>query len=552
MKEYLYKVYTSAGVYIGIWGEVTSTFNPTEEINTAGSDLLVELARAADDFGEGVDVDFDLNVKVYCIDDEAPTGTLVFNGFISSYAPVFGSDERIEVILKTYGAKADSQMIQSGETLDDSNTVVSDYTEFGYLVPKIQQPVTPISDLELGRLELKVDLSSVAPDIDTGILKIYQGTPTGAKTLIGTATKVISEYASEDLDEWSTSSFVFSTPIPLVAGGEYFFSIETEANLLVYNLAIQFRDTGGPGFYLVDQSDIPYLQSGRELWFKMYGTTGNTTAAYNSVDPSTILMDIIDDYRNRGGELDYDGTTIDLTGTVVSYEFNTNTVWEGFQKCLEMAPAGWYLYIDQATNMVHFHEKANATDLWLNMGEHITDLKADKRTDDIINTIFFTGGGTPPLFKKIQNDGSIELFGVKAKRHIDERVTDDDTAEIIATGKLKPSAELRLSFTLVDSGIDPVNGFDLESIVLGSMVSLRNIGAGGSSLYDVAYYDVDYYDYNIKDLSTPILQIVRIERSPVDARIFCSTTMPEVAKRVEDINRNLEAAQTVDNPDTPS
>ncbi len=294
--------------------------------------------------------------------------------------------------------------------------------------------------------------------------------------------------------------------------------------------------------------------SGSDLYFNTLSSDNATTVAYSSQDPGAIMRDIMDKYIAAGGTLSYDTSTIELTGTTVSYTFNTNTTLEGIKKCLELAPAGWYFYINQSTNMVHFHNKSGSLQRSFNLGSDIISISPKKTIENMINQIFFTGGGSPVLFQKYQNATSIGLYGYKTLRYVDERVTVSATADTIANALLEQhnAPEIQLQFEIVDNNIASPGGYDLESIVLGEVAGIRNTGGANSSLWDVMYWDVDYWDYNIRDIATALLQIVRIERKPGSAKIFCSTVPPDVNKRIEDINRNLEAAQTVNNPSTPS
>lgn len=321
-------------------------------------------------------------------------------------------------------------------------------------------------------------------------------------------------------------------------------------------LQVSTNTAGGyaSGQLLTKDPNSAWATGTGDMYFKTNTNTNSTQVAFNSMDPGAIMRSIMDKYIAQGGQLSYDSSTIELTGTTVSYTFNTNTTLEGIKKTLELAPAGWYFYIDQTTNMVHFHRKAGGATRTFVIGKDLINIKPEKRTEDIVNIIYFTGGGTPALFTKYTRAGSVGLYGNRAKRYVDQRVTVAATANTIAQALLdqQSAPELRLSFEVVDSNVDPASGYDLETITIGDTLGLRNTGGTGTSLWDVAQWDVDYWDFNIKDLSTPVLQIVRLERKPGRAQIFCSTVPPDVSKRIEDINRNLEASQTVNNPSIAS
>ena len=47
-KRFLYKVYTSAGTFIGVWNDVLSDFTYSQQLNTAGSAVEVVLGRTSE------------------------------------------------------------------------------------------------------------------------------------------------------------------------------------------------------------------------------------------------------------------------------------------------------------------------------------------------------------------------------------------------------------------------------------------------------------------------------------------------------------------------
>jgi len=568
-KEYLYKVYDQLDNYIGVWNDVVSDYGTSEQINSAGSTVKVVLARPADDFGEGIDVDFDYIVRIYAIDADEVNGTPRFTGYISSYTPVFDDDEKVEIDVWGFGAKLDSFIIQGGELTDvaqtSSNLAYNTGLTNTIAIISAAQSFEAATTGSINRIELQ--LQSTNPTSVTAYFILRSGTPAATEyfglgdegTYLAYTSVTVAPAAID------TYSFNFATPVDVVAGETYWFEVWTEdpAPINPPYTALQVRYSsvnpyadgamyiGTKNPEIMGHIESYYsLQAGADLWFNVYQTTGSTTVAYNSYDPSDILRAILDDYVSRGGVVNYDVDSIEDTGTVVSYTFNTNTVWEGMKKCLELAPAGWYLYIDQSTNLVHFHPKANVSDYEFTMGKDIITISPEKRTEDIKNIIYFTGGGDPPLFRVYTAPDSIELYGPKVHRYVDQRVTVAATATAIANSILDENRapELRLSVTVLDNSLDPVRGMNIESITLGQMIGIRNVEGYGPTLWDISEWDVDYWDFNIQDLSSPVLQIVRIERSPNKCTIFCSTTPPDVSKRIEDINRNLEASQTVNNP----
>ena len=176
-KAYLYKVYDSSDNFLGIWDDVVSDPNFTQQVNSAGSALEVELARNSDTLvqsldgltteagdqlqtednidlvvaseslnavGSGSTVEENLKVEVYVfygqqdflaeeddfnsliitednqqllIDDGAPNGRKIFTGYISRYKSKYGDNENTLVTVLSYGAEFQNYMLEdSGDT----------------------------------------------------------------------------------------------------------------------------------------------------------------------------------------------------------------------------------------------------------------------------------------------------------------------------------------------------------------------------------------------------------------------------------------------------
>lgn len=315
-------------------------------------------------------------------------------------------------------------------------------------------------------------------------------------------------------------------------------------------------DTTARAYYNFERSgsESESYSSVNVIPFIAYSADGSTTVEYLSQDPAVIMRDIIDKYRLQGGVLNYTEDTIELCGTEVSYTFSGNTVYEGISKCLELAPTGWYWYVDYATNLIHFHPSDTTPTHTLSLEKDLKDAKFEKRIEDLINTIYFTGGGDPPLYKKFTNQNSVTKYGIKAAKYIDQRVTVLETAQTITDAILstKSEPELRVTLEVLDNGADDGIGYDIESIKVGDVVGVRNVSQQvGLSTWDIARWDNDYWDFNIYNLSSLQMIIQKINYKADILTIQASTIAPDVNKRIEDINRNLETLQTLNNPTTP-
>lgn len=301
-----------------------------------------------------------------------------------------------------------------------------------------------------------------------------------------------------------------------------------------------------------------YNDSTKDWYFKWYEQKALTFAEFLSLDPSIILKLVLDKYQSLGGIVSYDNDSIDITNTTVTYTFNVNTILEAIGKCVELAPENWYWYLDYGTNLVHFHLKNELPDHTFALEKDIIDAQFEKRIEDIVNTIYFTGGDTGGgvnLFKKYTNTESITKYGIKSMKYTDQRVTLTSTADTIANSILetKSQPELRVKLEILDSNNNQNMGYDIESIKVGDTVAVRNITQQvGLSTWDYARWDESYWDYNIYNLSSLTMQVVKLTYKQDSVLLEASTIATDVNKRIEDINRNLEALQNANNPDVPT
>lgn len=579
-KEYQVKIYDTDGSYITTWTDIVSEIKFANEINTGGSQLDITLARNAGDYGEGSDVDFGLKVVVYCIDKEMPTGDIVFQGYISSYTPIY-KDNHVQIVVLSYGAELSDYMLD-GVANETSMYVNSPggggSMAFGCTSPAGNEAVAiairPTTSGYLGSIMVPIWVFSGIENTDyaDAIYELWSGTPASPTALLDTATKrvtatsmiqAISIYSSKYLTLGS-AGVKFSSTVYLSNAVTYFIkiyprlmrtAIEGNSMAILYgaeadaNNALWTKATGSAF------SSYAGIYDG---WIHMAETTLQTTIPYLSVDPSDILRNAIDTYNTNGGLVTYTDQSIDDTSSVVSYTFRTNSILEVVAKCLELSPRDWYWYLDYGTNLVNFHEKSNSPDHIFSLESHIIDAKFEKRIDDIVNCVYFTGGDTGGgvnLYRKYLKQDSIDRYGLKAVKYSDQRVTLNATAETIANSILeaKSQPELRVTLQILDSNNNQGVGYDIESIKVGDVVAVRNITQQvGLSSWDVARWDDAYWDFNIYNLSSLQMQVRRIEYNNDTATIHASTMAVDINKRIEDINRNLEALQSANNPNAPT
>jgi len=293
--------------------------------------------------------------------------------------------------------------------------------------------------------------------------------------------------------------------------------------------------------------------------FMLRDTIGDTQIACNSMDPSSIFETIIDYYRSDGGTINYTTDSIEDTETTVSYTFNCVTVKEALDKGIELTPANWYWFVD-ANNILSLKLSSMTTATHtFSIGKQISYMETWRRAEDLVNRVYFVGGDTGGgviLYRMNDNDASVSAYGIRAEKKVDQRVTTTTTADIMANRTInsKKDPEIRTTLIVIDNnGSDPLLGYDIESIKPGDTMIIRNLqyGAKTITLWDIAKWDEDVWDQTLTYASASVIQILSVEYSPNQVRIEASSRLPEIAKRIEDIYRNLEETQTLEVGGTP-
>ncbi len=296
------------------------------------------------------------------------------------------------------------------------------------------------------------------------------------------------------------------------------------------------------------------------FWWKLdkmiLENSGSTTLTYTSQDPSNVLKDILDRFSLAGGKLDYASGTVDLTGLSLSYVFNTVTFQEALLKVIELCPVGWYLRVG-ADDLIYLKNKSLSATHTFTLGKNIEMYEPEKRIENIINTIYFVGGGTPNYYKKYSDAGSVANYGVFAIKYIDEQVTTDAVSSVIANRIINTfkDPEVRVQIKVSDNngdGYKASQGYDIESIKVGDTCQIKNATSKADTKWDEAIFDIDVFDYDITNSSSLVLQIMKIEYTPDNVLLELSNRQPDISKKIDDLNRAFVDSITKDNPSTPA
>ena len=565
-KRFLYKIYDSAGTFITTWKDVVSDPTFSIPINGSFSEMRVRLARPLYAFGENRDVRYGNRLKLYVFDtDSGQGGVCIYSGTIANYEPlVDGGKETIEVMFASFWWEMSRYLLEGDGSGIDSPIYGNGYAQDA--VPAMTSNVLPSpyvasasSEWSGGGYEAfhAFDDSSTgnpwhtAAGNATGWLRIFFG---GSVTRQIQKYAIVGRYSQHDYPLQCPKNWTFEGS----NDGNSWTVLDTQTNQSDWGLGEK------RAFEIVNDSAFKYYRinitannGGANLEIHelelmegaAFSRVGATRIKYLSQDPGNILKDILDKFTNAGGTLDYASGTVDLPGTAVSYEFNTNTVQEAIKKVIELCPQDWYFFIG-SDDKVYLKPKKTTADHKFHIGRNVTYYRQEKRLENIVNYIYFTG---KDFFKKYKNSGSVSAYGRYAQKIVDERVTKVATADIMAGTILNKMAspEIRITIRVLDSNAGNGIGYDIESIGVGDTCKIFNATAKAENLWDDAIWDTDSWDYDVTNSAGTLLQIQKITYFPDYAELEISNRQPDIAKRIEDINRNLVATQTADNPVIP-
>jgi hypothetical protein len=271
-----------------------------------------------------------------------------------------------------------------------------------------------------------------------------------------------------------------------------------------------------------------------DLYFETFSGTGTTTGTYTSVDPTTgMVVPLMNDYIARGGNITYTSSSIQSTGLAITYQFNTNTTYEGLQAGLSVSPNGFYYTVDLGTDLLTFRQASSTADIVLTKGLHIDKMTLIATTEQIVNSVYFTGGiisSGPPavnLYSQYYNAKSIALYGPHLDRPTNNLVTDQPTADAIGTSEISEmkNEQYQTTVTVLD------HTMDISSIKNGMTVGFNGFGNFVDSL---------------------IMEIVRIDYTPEEATLTLGILPKKIHQAVEQVVRGVIGLNTVNNPDSPS
>lgn len=253
-------------------------------------------------------------------------------------------------------------------------------------------------------------------------------------------------------------------------------------------------------------------------------TTPNTPTA---VEVATVMKDIIDFFRaaNTAVTIEYgtdSGDTIEETGSDITYVFEALKYSDALEKCRQVAPAGWFWYLD-AEGIISFRAPNSTPDHTFMVGKEISRIEVTRGLDSVKNIVLVWDGVT--TYKQYKDDTSIALYGRRVLQITDHNLSDSATVDNLGNSALAENKDprIRIVMDIIDNNENEF-GYDIESIEAGDTVSIRGVNP-----------DEDLFD--------EAMVIKEVIWSPTKATLILETRQ---VFDVEDFIRNLRKSVEVE------
>lgn len=567
---YNYEVFRQ-GTYLGILPKVDSEFTYTQDINTPGTQIVVTTAqdidtqnqavvgltdessnvltteagiplttdRTPDIYGSAIFNSMIQNgneIRIWEYTKWHPNGVLVFDGRITRYNPHIGNNDSIDLTVCSYGIEADNALLY-GSVSPDQVVTAPDPSVGSFAAQNSPFPtaycaqtfttgpnVTNISAIVLECIgSFQANTGLFTPGSFAVELYTYSGGNPGGGTFLGTTNSVSVTTNYDDVTAVPPVVASFSSPIAVNPNTGYAFVIVTSSQNIAF-VPASSSYTAGTGWQFAASTWTSETYSMVFLTLTDNTNLQFTNSIYFNDDPGSMLSDFMTNYQSLGGKI---GTgSIVTTGASATVAFVMNTVLEGIQECLTLAPSGYYWYVDPGSNLLYYQPKSTTPDHVFTFKVHINTFELLIISENTINAAYLTAGNTTdgiPIIAFAQNPDSIAKYGQVLDRITDSRILDAPSAQLVidnyvATNSVEQSQSTINIFA---------SNYDLTTLKLGQVIGFNGFGS---------------YADNIQ------LQIVNIERYSEYVTLTLGTLPKRASTKAEKLERSLLSTQTVNNP----
>lgn len=561
-----YKVYSRDGAYLGLLPKVSSKFAFAQDINSAGSSIVVSCAKFVKnettveplltEAGDIITTENDLpilaettetlvttgdavddaifknsnRVKVWMYNRYYPNGKLMFSGQINRVEFKYGSsDPTVKLTIYSDGLDLNN-FIARGYPFSYTNDQVQN-TNNGFATASVdggkgagwhvygQSWTTGAAVTNIGAISVLLRGTANVT------LSVYDA-PNG--NLLGSSTQAVANGSA------GVIQFEFPSLIDVAPNTPYFFAIWVDPgqsiDVYYFNPGPYAGGQAWESIYSGGSGGGSFTGGTSDLYFITKSGTPTTTTTYSSDDPVTDMAHgILLDYNLRGGyitERDFEATGLSLT-----YTFVVATILDALKKIIELSPTGFYSYIDLGTAEIDIKQMSDTADFTVVRGRHINELNLALSIEQVKNYLLFSGGPTAGvnLYRDYTDAESAAAYGIRTATKSDNRVTISATADAVGGSFIEENADERQETTLIVKD----EHVDISLFVPGKTIGFKNFG---------------------NFIDDMVLQIVRREPNFSDGIAILTLGRLPVRQtdEIQRLNRELLNEQTLDNPSAPS
>lgn len=568
-KYYLYKVYDSVtGNYLGNLPAVSTDFAFSQDINTAAAQINVSCGISADTSAQPNDILTDESgnvltdessntltdegsfpysgvgtssalirngneVKVWEYGHYYPNGKLLFSGVMERGTDNFGGDtgdDDIQLIIYSDGTDASDYMILNQQTVDQSQTssdgVLPISFETNY--PWCGQTITPGPGVN-GVARITLNIAALTPNTNPVVILSLFAAGTGGQNFSRYATgqswgntpdaiasQIITSTTAQNYD------FVLGYTFPSTFSGYYVIALScTSANGV--NITYDSSNVYSSGTIVLPGATVM-----GDVWFLTYSNSTSTDPLFSSVDPSNMLLSVVNGY---GGKIAATNSSVQETGLSINYQFNTNYVNDCLTAMPTLSPFGFYYYVDLGTDILYFQQASTTADFVLIKGVHINKLQIVRTIEYVINTVYVVGGTDPntnlPIYTFDSDATSKQLYRQRAQTHTDNNIIDIPTSHIVGQSIVQEnkSEQYQTVVSIVSTTMD------ITLLTPGKIIGFSGFGT--------------YVD-------TLLAQVVHRDYTPDSVTLTLGILPHRETIKTEQVAKGLVALSTVDNVSTPS
>ncbi|MHA1225117.1 MAG: hypothetical protein ACTSR2_01025 [Candidatus Hodarchaeales archaeon] len=259
----------------------------------------------------------------------------------------------------------------------------------------------------------------------------------------------------------------------------------------------------------------------------IYKNGSNTTIEESSTDIGQMFRNLMDRYRAESfnPKLTYSLDSIKTTGTTGTYTFKMMTYKDAIERIREMAPSGWFWYVN-AYNEVKFQSKPTSPTHRFILGRHFKSIKVIKSMEKIKNVVYFYDRISFDQF--YEDDASIADYDRRLVKKVTSRVGDSSTAQKIGESFVNEhkDPDVKVIAEIIDNNEDPNLGYDIESIEPGDTCVFEG--------FDVSLSET--FEYN--------MLITQVDYELDKARIYIEPLKAGIIDRQEELTRELDEVST--------